>query len=243
VLRDQRGMTIIETTVILAVMFILAGAMSPIVSESVGMARAVKAKNDASMIAIGLINFKKDIGADAATFGTAGPATAIGLPDVLETGGNAPSVDDVDTGDETADDPALLQLLAPSGEAGGRENRAAARAALRAKRQAWRAVRSEALNDHLMNNRRGYRYRRAGEYGGWNGPYISAEIKGDPWGNKYLVNTRWLDGGASVADAEGRPRHAVFVISSGYNGTIETPFEQPLVDARAYGDDIVIRIQ
>ena len=63
---SQRGITILETTVILSVLFILAGAMSPIVSESVNTARAVKARNDASMIAMGLINFQKDLGADAA---------------------------------------------------------------------------------------------------------------------------------------------------------------------------------
>ena len=58
-LRSERGITILETTVILSVLFILAGAMSPIVSESVNTARAVKAENDASMIAMGLINFRR----------------------------------------------------------------------------------------------------------------------------------------------------------------------------------------
>ena len=61
-LNSERGITILETTVILSVLFILAGAMSPIVSESVNTARAVKAKNDASMIALGLINLQKDVG-------------------------------------------------------------------------------------------------------------------------------------------------------------------------------------
>ena len=55
---NERGITIIETTVILSVLFILAGVMSPIVGESVATARAVKAKNDASMIAMGLINLQ-----------------------------------------------------------------------------------------------------------------------------------------------------------------------------------------
>ena len=94
-----------------------------------------------------------------------------------------------------------------------------------------------------MHNRAGYRYRRPGEYGGWNGPYLSAPVPGDPWGNQYLVNTQFLDGGTTAADSTGRVRRAVFVVSAGGNGVIETPFEQPIVDAKAFGDDIVIRLQ
>jgi hypothetical protein len=94
-----------------------------------------------------------------------------------------------------------------------------------------------------MNHRRGYRVRRSGEYGGWNGPYVSAEVKGDPWGRRFLINSQWLDGGSSTADAQGRIRRAVFVVSPGADGVVDTPFEQSIVDARAYGDDIVIRIQ
>jgi len=86
-LRSERGITILETTVILSVLFILAGAMSPIVSESVNTARAVKARNDASMIAMGLINFQKDLGADAVNLGGAGVAAqAPRLPGLLATG-------------------------------------------------------------------------------------------------------------------------------------------------------------
>src|SRR5437868_6641467 len=61
-LKTDRGMTIIETTVVLAVLFVLAGAMSPIVGDSVTTARAIKAKNDARMIAVAMVNFQKDLG-------------------------------------------------------------------------------------------------------------------------------------------------------------------------------------
>jgi type II secretory pathway pseudopilin PulG len=235
---SQRGITIIETTVILSVLFILAGAMAPIVSESVNTARAVKARNDASMIAMGLINLQKDVGGDALSYGGAIASLAQGfaLPDVLASRGAVPEVDEVA---EAAI--SLTVLVAP----GDREatSRRAQRAALRAQRRKWRESRTAALDDHLRTNRRGYRYRRPGEYGGWNGPYVSAEIQGDPWGKQYMINSQFLDGSASAADADGNPRRAVFVVSAGADGIIDTPFEQPIVDARAYGDDIAIRIQ
>jgi type II secretory pathway pseudopilin PulG len=243
-LLNERGITILETTVILSVLFILAGVMSPIVSESVNTARAVKAKNDASMIAMGLINLQKDVGADALSFGGValggstplGTGAALGLPDLLASQGSAPDVEDAPTSESGP------TLLAAPGQR-GISLTVDARAAMRAERQRWRDTPAGSLDDHLMNNRRGYRVRRSGEYGGWNGPYVSAEIRGDPWGRQFLINSRWLDGGSSAADAQGRLRRAVFVVSAGADGIIDTPFEQSIVDARAFGDDIVIRIQ
>ena len=240
-LQSERGITILETTVILSVLFILAGAMSPIVSESVNTARAVKAKNDASMIALGLINLQKDVGADALNIGGAAVAgTAPSLPDLLASQGGAPDIDDAPTSESDATP--MVPLLAAPGHSGVSLT-AGARAAMRAERRRWRDTPTGSLDDHLMNNRRGYRFRRTGEYGGWNGPYVSAEVKGDPWGRQFLINSQWLDGGSSTADAQGRIRRAVFVVSAGADGVVDTPFEQSIVDARAYGDDIVIRIQ
>jgi type II secretory pathway pseudopilin PulG len=232
-------MTIIETTVILSVMFILAGAMSPIVSESLTTARAVKAKNDAGMIAMGLINFQKDVGADALTFGgTSTASRALSLPDVLATEGEQPTTENESS---PADSTLMAALMTPG--ARGTSGGGAGRGGSRAMRNRWREVVVGRLDDHLMTNRKGYRYRRPGEYGGWNGPYLSADIKGDPWGNQFMVNAGWLDGGTTAADANGDPRRAVFVVSAGANGIIETPYEQPIIDAGAVGDDVVVRIQ
>ncbi len=241
-MRSQRGITIIETTVILSVLFILAGAMAPIVSESVNTARAVKARNDASMIAMGLINLQKDLGGDALSFGgaVATVGQAMRLPDVLASQGAVPDVDGEDDLEEAA---VGAPILVPPGERATTMTSSALRAALRAERRRWRETRADALDDHLRTNRRGYRYRRPGEHGGWNGPYVSAEIQGDPWGKRYLINSQFLDGSASAADASGNPRKAVFVISAGADGIVDTPFEQSIVDARGYGDDIVFRIQ
>jgi hypothetical protein len=222
--------------------------MSPIVSESVNTARAVKAKNDASMIALGFINLQKDVGADALNLGGEGVAlsTVVGasgtlrLPDLLASQGSAPDVEDAQT--RESEPTAIVPLLAAPGQSGVSLT-SDIRAATRAERRRWRDTAAGSLDDHLMNNRRGYRFRRTGEYGGWNGPYVSGEIKGDPWGRQFLVNSRWLDGASSAADAQGRIRRAVFVVSAGADGVVDTPFEQSIVNARAFGDDIVIRIQ
>jgi type II secretory pathway pseudopilin PulG len=234
----ERGMTIIETTVILSVMFILAGAMSPIVSESVNTARAVKAKNDASMIAMGLINFQKDLGANVLHVAQLDEI----LPDVLATDGTTPSVDGADDGEliESVAADAGEGLLTSPGQLRRRQTR---QGELRTQRRRWREVSTGVLDDHLTTNRHGYRERRPGDNAGWAGPYLSTVIKGDPWGNQYVVNTAWLDGSSTPSDANGRTRRAVYVVSAGANGTIDTPYEQPVTDAAPVGDDVVIRIQ
>jgi hypothetical protein len=94
-----------------------------------------------------------------------------------------------------------------------------------------------------VNNDRGYHVRRPGETTGWNGPYLSALLPGDPWGKQYMVNARWLDGGSTAADSSGHARRAVYIVSAGANGVVETPYEQKITDARVWGDDLVIRIQ
>lgn len=233
-------MTIIETTVILSVLFILAGVMSPIVSESVNTARAVKAKNDAGMIAMGLINFQKDVGADSLAVGGAAAAiqSIVEWPEVLATAGAPPT-----TEDDRETSSASLELFKAPGSANDADRNRDRRDSTPGQRRRWFDARTGALDDLLVTNRRGYRMRRPGEYGGWNGPYVSTEVKGDAWGNQFLINSVFLDGGSSVADRSGNPRRAVFVISAGVNGVIETPFEQSIIDARAYGDDIVVRIQ
>lgn len=237
--RDNGGFTLIETTIMLSIMFILAGALSPVVSESITTARAVKAKNDAQLIAAALVNLQKDIGSDAFAYGQGGELSGTKrperLPDVLMSEGDDPSTDD------DAREAAVARASVGNGLLQAPGNTGAP--SMRQMRRKWIDLGRDLIDDYMVTNRRGYRLRQPGEYGGWNGPYLSAKLKGDPWGNRYLVNTSWLDGSASAADASGRARRAVFVVSPGANGVIETPFDQPITDAQGYGDDIVVRIQ
>jgi len=46
-----------------------------------------------------------------------------------------------------------------------------------------------------------------------------------------------------VQDSNGTRLGAVFVLSAGPNGVIETPFYQARDNARLYGDDIGYRLQ
>ncbi len=83
---------------------------------------------------------------------------------------------------------------------------------------------------------------------GWAGPYISSLPKTDPWGNKYIINVRYLHAGFLKAelplDADGGlQKIAVIVLSAGPNRNIETRVDQQFNEFKAQGDDIVFRIK
>jgi len=99
------------------------------------------------------------------------------------------------------------------------------------------------MTGQLVRNEPGYRVRDTSRRSGWNGPYLSTAIQDDAWGHAYMANVFWLDTRDIVQDTDGTKLGAVWVISAGANGVIETPFYQARDNARLYGDDIGYRLQ
>lgn len=228
---SERGLTLIETTVMLSVLFILAGALSPVVSDSISTARAVRAQHDLDQIAIGLVNLQRDVGALIPVGGTTAARDANGRPVVglLVSQGDAPKLPEI-SGQGSVLDGLLPALKKPSQLPRGD-----------GLPRAWLETPAELLDHHLRENRPPYPEVAAGVGSGWNGPYLSKVIEGDPWGNRYMVNTAFSRFGAGHGG--GRDRCAVFVISAGPDGIIQTPFEQPIDSASVRGDDLAVRIQ
>lgn len=78
--------------------------------------------------------------------------------------------------------------------------------------------------------------------GNLDGRYLPT-VAADPWTNRYAVNAVFLErtDGAQVGAAPNK--RAVWVLSAGPNGIIETPFSQPARSAVLGGDDIGTRVQ
>ncbi len=98
-----------------------------------------------------------------------------------------------------------------------------------------------ALGDQLIANTPVYPPRGPSAALGWNGPYLSSPVGADPWNNRYMVNV-------GAADPSREPQatggdNAVWVISAGPNGIIETPFVQPGTSAKLSGDDVGSRVR
>ena len=71
--------------------------------------------------------------------------------------------------------------------------------------------------------------------------YVSQPLRSDPWGNRYLVNMGVLQAG-EADEASTEPR-ALWVLSAGPNGLIETVYAAPALSAVVGGDDIGARIE
>ena len=73
------------------------------------------------------------------------------------------------------------------------------------------------------------------------GDYVSQQVRSDPRGNRYLVNAGALQ--TSEAEEASTGLRALWVLSAGPNGLVETPFSAPAVSAVVGGDDIGARIE
>ena len=205
--RRERGFTLIELTVVLAVIVTLALILAPSIANSINEARVARARNDCQTIASGIYQFYRDTGFfpvwKLSQDGGAGtPANRL---QVLVSQGNVPAED--------------VPSLWTTGVAGS-------------------------LSDQLVTNAPGYTLRSAVSQFGWNGPYFSSQLMADPWGNRYAVNAALVDLSPGAATISGQAKMAVWVLSAGPNGIVETPFAASILTAvRPGGDDIGTRIQ
>ena len=200
------GFTLIELTVVLAVIVTLALVLTPSIANFINDSRVAKARNDCQTLASAIFQFYRDTGFFPVwrIAKNGGPGLPANRLQVLASRGNMP-LEDVPT-------------LWSTGAIGG-------------------------MAEQLVNNAPGYSLKTPTSQFGWNGPYFSSEIGSDPWGNRYLVNIGLIDTSPGAMTLSGQQKLAVWVLSAGPNGTIETPFTLPILNAVAAGDDIAVRIQ
>ena len=205
--RGRMGFTLIELTVVLAVIVTLALILTPSIANSINEARVARARNDCQTIASGMYQFYRDTGFFPVWRASrdGGPGIPADRLQVLVSQGNVPFED----------------VTSPwtTGVAGG-------------------------LSDQLVTNAPGYALRSPTTQFGWNGPYFSSQLMADPWGNRYAVNVALVDLSPGAATMSGQAKMAVWVLSAGPNGIIETPFASSILTAvRPGGDDIGTRVQ
>ena len=112
-----------------------------------------------------------------------------------------------------------------------------------AEMRVWAQGKADFFGNHLVNNVPGYALKSRMDPLGLNGPYLASTPEADPWGNRYMVNIVHLNPSPGVVDDAGAIKRAVFVVSAGPDGVIDTSFDQPVTDVSIEGDDIVHRMQ
>lgn len=206
VTRGPGGFTLIELTVVLAVIVTLALILTPSITNFITDSRTARTKSDVQTVSAAITQFYKDNGFfpqwTAASDG--GPGTTADKVDLLVGPGNVPTVASAST---------------------------------------WTTGTTDALTDQLMSNAPAYAMRTAMTQFGWNGPYLSSGIGTDAWNNRYMVNIGLMDATQGTQTAAGATKSAVWVISAGANGSIETAYTQTMTAATLGGDDIGVKLQ
>lgn len=249
-----KGWSLIELTIILIVLSILAAILAPVIGRYAALARIVRCREDVQ--AIGNViqlflhdtassHFHKDGSAADPADNRPPDQSAANRVGMLVTAGDTPEVfanlpnDGVNT---------VVWQTAPGNFGsldGGNvvvtdflEYHIATNEPFADPDNAYRTPL------HLVNGNPAQVFAYDGHGGfnsefAWRGPYMTAPIDPDPWGNRYAANVRHLDPRAAVAAPFGGFTEDVIVLSAGPDEEIETPFAR---DGVTPGDDDIVYV-
>lgn len=218
-------MSLVEVTIILAVLAVLTAVAAPAIGSYMNDAAASKAKADVEAIGSALSRMLVDTGepwvladGNGAAATDAPTREAANRVDLLVSAGNVPALGvarlsgTIDWDDTIDDD--LVQRL----EYFVVENRPSGLVA--------NAYRTPA------NVPGGFQ----GSDFGWRGAYLPGPIGPDPWGTRYAVNVEFL--AKTLGAGPSGNVNDVFVVSAGVNQSVETRFD--LDGVTAGGDDLIL---
>jgi prepilin-type N-terminal cleavage/methylation domain-containing protein len=207
--KTESGFTLIEIVIAVAIIGIFAAVISPMVFRHLEEAKITKAQSETETIGTAILSYYKDVGKWPYT-NVNGPA-GNGISRVI-------SSTTVATGSGTSPQPGAAN---------------------------WGTYgTAKQLGDYLVYNnpdddtaatgvdQNGQDWPTSGQ-GAWRGPYLDNYQFEDPWGNAYVVNSRYLPGGIYT----GTIRHKVFVLSAGPNGRWETGYSDAATEEIS-GDDV-----
>ncbi len=239
------GFTLVEVSIILMVLTVLSMILLPGIGSYLRDARLARARSDLSAIAAAIDRFLEDTGEQAfRCFGngkretTGSTISDPSSPDpwyvvgTLVSDGDTPdggAPDDVWRWREPVDGHAVDSMANHLVQNTPGQNRAARY------RTPEDLFTREVSNQFALQTQVGFNARFA-----WRGPYLSAPVRSDPWGNRYAVNVKYLDPGSDSSEwnAHGWIQD-VFILSAGPDEEIDTPYE---IDGVVPGDDDLIRV-
>lgn len=211
---QEEGFTLLEITIILAVIAILALILAPSILNFLNQSRLARAQNDVQVLADGVKEFFRDTGF---------------FPKYADAGRRRG-----------------VRLLVSPGAVGRAQPGS----------EPWTLTTPDAIDviaNQLVNNKpsfgvAGYPLKSMASGSGWNGPYVSAELGADPWGNRYVINVEFLSVMPGALEADGiQEKRAVWALSAGPDGFFDTLYpttdQQLISDAAASPLDISARLQ
>jgi hypothetical protein len=189
-LRDQRGLSLVEVTIMLLVLMLLTGVLAPQVMDFVDDARWVKVKEDCEAIGVSVSRLTRDVGPCLKFNGAAG-CDESNRVDILYSDGP-----DVTAANVTV--PAFSSSnLTPSAINWDNDSDALVGDRLEAQLASNAPLYPTPLQNYPAPST------PVGPlFGlGWRGGYVTPPVGADPWGHRYLVNAAFLAVAADSAAA------------------------------------------
>ena len=199
---SNRGISLIEMTIVLLVISILTGVSAPTARRALDRARLARATSDVTAIRTAILNFLSDSAAGGFTGFTQNGASGGATVQVLVSDGDIPGCTtanaDADLGCVAGTPPTWIATV--------------------------NGTTTDFLERHLVTNNPGGNSANDYPIGAtaWRGAYINAPVDPDPWGNRYAVNVHWLMTNSTCAGAV--RSNDTFVLSAGPDEVINTRF-------------------
>ena len=239
---SERGMSLVEATIILMVLSILTAVLAPSVGDYIEDARHTKAKEDVEAIGGGIIRTVRDSGVACLVLDTpSGGCVKAKRADLLygangNYGGVSATAADYAAPANSTTDGTFNWKGSTAGDA---------------------LTQTDTIEHQLVTNTPVYTTVAANFTPsmntvsgiGWRGPYVSGPLGADPWGTAYQANTVFVstasNAGAGTTEGllNGGWNKDVFVISAGPNAIYDTPFAAAAIGSKAVADDLIFIVQ
>ena len=217
--RGDAGVTLIEATVLIMVVSILTAAAAPSASRALDRARHTRAFSDAEAIKTGIISYRANVFQGFSEDGT----TSGDQVEMLVSDGDIPRQNSLSNDDNGATAGALMRWDDVVGDLDDTNN------------DVDGTITVDFLESHLVTNAilGGVASYGLGGGNAWRGAYMNAPLDPDPWGNRYMVNAKFLDAPSTTSND-------VIVLSAGPDEVIDTLFEKNGQSPGA--DDIIVTV-
>jgi Tfp pilus assembly major pilin PilA len=234
-MQSERGVSLIEATVILGVTALLSAILAPAVRSYVEDAQQAAAKRDVEAIGSGLAQFLADVGelwvhrdgngASATTPPSHNTGASTNRVDMLVSDGRTPTKQTARSGGGTTDWDGTMDNLAVQ----KLEYYLVTNTPSNTSANAYRsATNMSVTTQYDPDSGAQYNAEHA-----WRGAYVPGPIGPDPWGFRYAVNVEYLARGLSAGPTGSV--NDVVVLSPGNNGLVEVRYD---TDGPSQGNDV-----
>jgi type II secretory pathway pseudopilin PulG len=231
-LNSERGMSLVEATIILMVLAILTSVLAPSLGDYVNEARHEKVKEDTEALGMGIMRLLRDTG----------------LPFLVRTAGATPSRASTNRVDLLVSEGAIPTAVVSTGTA---QTVAGYIVDLDVRWDDAVGAEVELATDHLVTNANAYSTVTFPAAGGphtglgWRGAYINTSTGPDPWGTRYACTTVWLNPSSDVTVAASKgTNNDAYCLSAGADTTVDTDMDSTANGAVSLqGDDVAFVFQ